>query len=155
MGDLLAPWRRRYAPKQWHPIPYGCWATLQDKNTEDLKRIETPRRRIDPFHVPTELADGLGVESLPRLPGGCRFLSISALATPCRFAPAAQQSEKYFGSSRSDAKLFIAPHWVLRAARWQGGLGGQAGEYSKNVLEPVNHKLGSIGIKSKKILMRP
>ena len=29
-------------------------------------RIETPRS-VDPFHMPAELADGLGVESLPRL----------------------------------------------------------------------------------------
>src|SRR2546421_10870300 len=37
-----------------------------DKRLNKKARIQTPVGAPDPFHMPTGLADGLGVESLPR-----------------------------------------------------------------------------------------
>ena len=42
-------------------------ATKKSKANEDVKLEGVTRDgRVDPFHMPAELADGLGVESLPR-----------------------------------------------------------------------------------------
>ena len=66
--------------------------------------------RVDPFHMPTELADGLGVESIPRP----RLLS----KTDSRLAPVSSKPSWI----RFDGGELQAFHWVLRAFQRLGRL---------------------------------
>ena len=47
-------------------------------------RIGTRTRRVDPFHMPTELADGLGPESAPRNVINDPLVESAASIRPCK-----------------------------------------------------------------------
>ena len=77
-GDWPSP-----IPLGNHPVAArwsttGPAANTRDVATTDNERVtlrikrgsDAQRQARDPFQVPTELADGLGVESLPRVEGG-------------------------------------------------------------------------------------
>ena len=66
--------------------------------------------RVDPFHMPTELADGLGAESLPREQPGIPI-------SPCR---AGSRESELDGVAQKTHAGFSAPPLGME------GLGGQA-----------------------------
>jgi hypothetical protein len=144
MANLLAPSRRGQGPK------FGDSDAVAAFQAKTLKRPKdrNARRRVDPFHVPTELADGLGVESLPRL----QRRVPNKLTKPLQnHADTPRPRENLKTSDLAKRCEANASHWVLRAANWWGGLGGQAGEYSRYAHVCVNQKMGRLGQKSKKI----
>jgi hypothetical protein len=65
--DLLP---RRDATQVKAAMPAGNDTNVAGSTNQKRKKTEGSKRftdSVDPFHMPTELADGLGVESLPRM----------------------------------------------------------------------------------------
>jgi hypothetical protein len=72
-----------------------CLPTVNHKpgrRTQNIEGSKTPLGRIDPFHVPAELADGLGVESLHQKADAGKFFN--NFPHPAhRFAPADKREQ--------------------------------------------------------------
>ena len=65
--------------------------------------------RVDPFHMPTELADGLEAESLPRGVMKPR-LAPAEIRLPAKAAGSTTQTTMSSGTGKS-----LRPRWILRA----------------------------------------
>ena len=89
---------------------------------------------VDPFHMPAELADGLGVESLLRP----EVLPRSDPTSPSPFGPTRWSTHLYrcapvvgpaitHGPSDCAMRRFLRTAWVLHASPEKGGFGDQVG----------------------------
>jgi hypothetical protein len=72
MSVLQAPLGRYKGPRgasKWNAGPDGGTNEPQGRTRDDPwieKKDRNAKKSVDPFHMPAELADGLGVESLPQ-----------------------------------------------------------------------------------------
>src|SRR5207248_10425796 len=101
-----------------HTLPSQQTKKQRATRLDKKSRIQTPVGAPDPFHMPTGLADGLGVESLPR-------------CSPQhwhRYAPV-DQDEFLHPINVAEQRTL---RWVPRATRWLGRLRRSSESECKN-----------------------